>query len=458
MPHSMQCPQCSRSVKIGDDSAGRRVRCPHCQHEFLVPGQVAAKSDDDDWLNLDDHAPTPPQSPPPHPTKQQQTLPAGNGPMPPGEDDDDPFASLPDAPPTESSTSAAMPVEYETEYRINCKVCGSLLYGKAEQAGKTIRCPDCHSDVVVPPPPKKKQQPTVRVEDAETFSFAETPLTQKPEDPFRKSATQLLDEAAQAEEDDPKPETYDTPKVAAWAATVFGVFVQPGVLIHWLVLSTLASIVCGVVIKSKMVILVLTLIPLGLIFAGIVIGCGFAILQAVANGEKQVTEWPVFSDPGDWLSTLGVAIAAAFLSGIPAMGLSQLVFGQSGLVVAFITMLSIYALYPFVLLSMLDMQSVFKPFSPDVAKSVTRCEESWGAYYFSTGLLFIALFLIYVVASLSGGPAGAVIVIFASVGATFLMFSMMGRLAYQIGQAVNGPPMENDIEELRQSERQSKAQ
>ena len=101
---------------------------------------------------------------------------------------------------------------------------------------------------------------------------------------------------------------------------------------------------------------------------------------------------------------------------------------------------------------MLDMNSAFVPFSPEVARSVTKCQESWGGFYFSSGLLFIGLFLGFALASNSTPAVTAVVSIVAGIGVTFSYFSMIGRLAFAIGQAVNAPPMKNEIDRTRQTE------
>lgn len=479
MTNSMQCPKCHQAVAISDNSGGQRVRCPHCKHEFLVPGVVASANDDDDWLNLDDPVPSSGSDESPAEDSADQweqsedlfseQLPDLNSSFPnsPPAAADRSKPSMPAASSAARNTRTnrapvqptATPADVESEYRIRCKVCGSMLDVKAERAGETIKCPDCYTQLVIPPPPKKQQKKQIDLDSAETFTFSERKTSSRPEDPFRKSATELLDAASREEDEDEAKNRYDydTPKIREWASTVFGVFKQPPVLFHWLVLSSIASLLAAAVLSSGFTILILGLFPGGIVFAGVVVGCGFAILQSLANGEDSVTDWPVFADPVEWLATLGVGLAAAVLSALPALALSNLIFSEQPLVVVFLTMVSIYALYPFVLLSMLDMQSILTPFSPEVAKSVTRCEESWGGYYFSSGLLFFVLFLIFVVASLMSPPVAAVVAIFSAVGAAFLYFAMLGRLAFQIGQSINAEPRDNDIEKVRESEQKSHA-
>lgn len=464
MSHALQCPQCGREVSVADGGVQTRVRCPHCEHPFVVPGSGSTASDDDDWLQLDD---TPPLGVPDSaasdsssPGAQKPVIgetdwfadelpdvadafPNLNRSSEPAANLDEPFA---DRDP-EAAIPSALPVEYETEYRVKCPVCGSVTYAKAEQAGREIKCHDCYSPIKIPSPPKKSTKPVLELDQAETYRFEDRPEAKRPEDPFRRSAEELLRQASESEDEEPEPD-FDIPQIRDWAANVFGIFLQPAVLVHWLVLSLFGSIAAFIAFKSEMPILVLGLFPVGLFFGAIVIACGFAILESVSNAEESVAEWPLMLDPTEWLGSLVVALAAVGLTGIPAWMLGQLVFGP-GLVAVFLTMLSIYLFLPFVLLSMLDMQSVFAPFSAEVSRSVTRCHESWGGLYFSSGLLFVLLFLIFVVASLFELPQTAVISIFASVGITFLYFAMLGRLAYAIGQSLNAAPMENDIENDR---------
>lgn len=357
-------------------------------------------------------------------------------------------AATPQPPRPTDATSAQAPVahsvEYETEYRVKCSICGSILYAKAEQAGKTVKCSDCHSAVPIPQPPRKKKRAEIDIERAETFALETTDVAER-RDPFQKSADELLDAASRVEEES-TPDYDDVPSVKEWAKNVFGVFLDPGVLVHWLGLSTMAAIPAFIVLSVDVPALIVALFPAGFILGAIVVACGFAILQSVANEEESVSDWPVF-DPLAWFGQLFVAVAAATVAAVPAWALSVAIFGPSLMSVA-ITMLSVYAFFPFVLLSMLDMNSAFIPFSPEVARSVTKCEESWGGFYFSSGLLFVGLFLLFAVTS---GSVGAVMAIFACIGIAFTYFSMIGRLAYAIGQAVNAPPMKNDVDRTRKS-------
>jgi hypothetical protein len=326
-----------------------------------------------------------------------------------------------------------------------------MLYAKASQAGKTVKCSDCYSPVTIPPPPKIRKQQDVDLDEAATFAFQPSEKAERRADPYQRSAEQLLDEASRVEEKSTVDRYDDTPSVKEWIKNVFGIFTDLGVVVHWIGLSVLGSVPAVIALTVDVPILVMGLFPAGFFLGVITVSCGFAILNAVANQEESVAEWPTL-DPMAWFGQLFVVLAAASVAAIPVWAACQLILGTQLISVA-VTMFSIYAMFPFVLLSMLDMNSPFVPFSAEVARSVTKCEEAWGGFYFSSGLVFVALFMTFAAAaSTMSPPVAAVVSIVAGVGVTFIYFSMLGRLAYAIGQAVNAPPMKNDIDAARRSD------
>ena len=346
------------------------------------------------------------------------------------------------------STKTAQPIEYASEYRVTCKVCGSFIYAKATQAGKTIKCSDCYSEILIPSPPRITKKTVVDMDQVETFQFESSPKAEKRPEPFQKSADQLLAEAEQAEEDSPsKPNDFDTPKVGEWIAGVLAPFRDPSVLVHLAGLCILGIIPALIVIKMKMTILTLGLFPGGLILGLLSVSCGMAILMATANDEPQVSEWPTL-DPFNWIEQLTLVGVAAIMAAVPVWTLSTLILGPHLLATA-MTMFSIYLLFPFILLSMLDMNSITKPFSSELARSVTKCEEAWGGFYFSSGLLFVGTFLVFSLGSTASAEACTVMSIIAAETTTFLYFGMIGRLAYAIGQTVNAPPRNDEVDRTR---------
>lgn len=548
MPKSLQCPRCNGSVSIADNAAGKRVKCPHCEQNFLAPGIVADSSseeDEDDWLTLSDSpVPAHPSSPSsdsqasktttsPLSSKTRNTQPENETPLP---DDDDSFFSESSLPPIQipaASTSsspgagndlsqsnastlgpdisaaeeellsqftdtsiptadakppvkknaldairalgasasnigddsatntAAAPraasVEYESEFRVTCKVCGTITYAKAVDSGKTTKCSDCYSEILIPKPPRIRKKPEIDIANAETFSLGQNNSEErKTADPFRKSAADLLAEASRQEEDASPPVYEDTPNVLEWVNNVFGIFKDPGVIMHWVCLSVAAAIPTALLVsieqESLQLLLTIGMMIGGLILGGITVSCAFAILLSVANGNDQVEDWPS-TDVFQWFDQLTLVLGATGLVAIPMWTICFLT-NSTGLLGVALVMFSIYLLLPFILLSMLDMGSVFAPFSPELARSVSKCQEEWGGFYFSSGLLFGLLFLFTAMIWYLPGSLGIVATTTLCIFTTFAYFGMMGRLAYTIGQSVNAPPKKNDIDRSRPTDPQ----
>ncbi|QDV46522.1 hypothetical protein Enr13x_64310 [Stieleria neptunia] len=497
MSEIVHCPKCHSAVTVGADQAGRRVQCPSCLKEFFAPsslGGAGSSAEDEDWLSLADppaataaSKATESESPQaPSPESDDEDL-LGENPfvdLPTGEglgsesDPDDLFAGLPSldalpspdelpsfaagptSGPTSSSASgavsgpaaaakptpqpeAAATIDPNEEFRVTCPICGSMLSAKAKQTGKTIKCGDCYSEVRVPKPPKKKTQPQ-RDDNAETFHFAETGASGRPADPFKKSADELLREAAREPDEKQSEPAFDAPSTIGWFKTVFGIFVDPGVISHFLGLAILLAIPAALTVA--MPVFALGMFPLGLLGITLTVSCGFAILFGVANEHDRIEDWPTL-DPPAWFESLWLVIAATAIAVGPPYVIAT-VFGAVPVIKLGLVMFSIYAAFPIILLSMLDEQSITSPFSADVGKSITRCQEEWGAFYFSTGLLFATLFGYFVMVSLS--PASIAIGVTLSIGVVFMYFAILGRLALAIGEVVDLTALDNDDEDEEQ--------
>ncbi len=343
-------------------------------------------------------------------------------------------------PPIDKNTDLGEPlgttpteVEYATEYRVTCLTCGSQRMATASQVGKSVTCNDCHSPIRVPAPPRVPKKVKIDMDTAPVFSFGATQVhsADRPADPYRKSAQQYLDEAARVEETSFKHDD-DTPSLRAWLASVFGIFRDVGVVAHWFALSLLGAFPAAIALSTESELLHTALIPAGIVFGVMIVSCGYAILQSVANEESRVSEWPVF-DPMSWFENLIIVFSAAGFSIIPVYALGHITLGPS-LITTAITMFSLFSLFPFVLLSMLDLNSPLTPFSAEVTRSVTKAQESWGGFYFTAAILFFFVYVAYCVASTMSAPIAAAGCVFLTVAAAFIYFAMIGRLAYAIGQ------------------------
>lgn len=371
---------------------------------------------------------------------------------------DNPFDSIPDLeafekqfPAASSSLGSSSPaaqqsapkVEYENEFRVRCPVCESMISVNASQSGKTVKCGDCHSEFKVGKPPRKKKE-APSLETAATFRFTNNDSPNRPADPMARSAEELLENAAREEPDEEQKLAmdFDTISTASWLKSVFGIFLDVGVIVHLLGLSVILAVPAALI--SPYPKLSILLMPLGLFGITLTVSCGFAILFSVANDTDRVEDWPTV-DPTSWFETLALVIAATAISVGPAYAISML-FSVPTIMTLSLVMFCVYAAFPIILLSMLDMGTVTMPFSPDVSKSLMRCQEDWGIFYFATGVLFATLYAYFVFSS--GGPVAVGLGVVLSIIAAFLYFAILGRLAIAISGVVELTTLEKpDAEE-----------
>lgn len=451
-----------------------------------MPGSALGATAEDDWLKLD----TEPEAVRSVPQRPHIPLPAGDDgdvdefmlpeppkPLPPVTSRES-SAAKPKSGVTPPSLSAAdlellagfggelpanpkrakveaVKVSTDGRFRVRCPVCESVNYATLDQVGKRIRCGDCDSPITVPSPPKPKQTYQPDMASAQVFKFSDGDEDQassvRPADPFRRSADDYL-RAAEKAEDEVEESEWELPSFGSWFARLGKIFLDPAVGLHIGLLSLLAFVPTYILlnVNQEARIVMMGMFAVGLVFTALVVACGFAILQSVANGEERVSEWPVF-DPMEWLGQIFVAICAAAVAAGPLALLAHF-FSPGGLATVALAMFSLYLLYPIVLMSMLDEQSVFVPFSADVSKSVMRAPDQWGAAYLASATLFAGMFFAYLFATICAAVFGAVIVIVVTIAGIFFYFGILGQLAYGIGQAINAPPMINDIDRSKKSD------
>lgn len=481
MSEIVHCPKCDTAVSVGSDQAGLRVQCPSCLKEFLAPstigGSADSSGDDDDWLILEDVPATKPTvGDSPFIEAAMADIQSADDWGSPGTSDDlleeDPFVDVPedpsdpndlfaDLPPIDGAapatgnaasfgtaaalgataaaggqrppaSQAAQSIGADESFRVTCPVCGSMLYAKAKQTGAIIKCSDCFSEVRVPKPPKKKTQVKMD-ENAETFNLADAGSEDRRNDPYQKSAADLLRdaEADDSEKHVSTPYDGDIPSTVGWIKSIFGIFLDPGVVIHFVGLSILLGVPAAVTFAYPP--LAIGAVPLALLGVTLSVACGFAILFGVANEHERIEDWPTV-DPTGWIDSLWLVVVATAIAVGPAYAVATL-FGAPAVLTIGLVMFCVYVAFPVILLSMLDEQSVTTPFSVDVGKSITRCQEEWGAFYFTSGAMFAALFAYFLMSYYTPTSVGIGVVF--SVAVVFLYFAMIGRLALGIGKVVD---------------------
>ena len=450
------CPKCQKKLRAPSNLAGQKLVCPKCSSPIRVPGVVETKSDDDDWLSLNS-----PDEPAIIPTPEKRSITVTKSPKTAGRsvfDDDlpellpayEPPVAIPATPPAvpskpklkssqASNTSLKpelvlpdiplpeldfadiplAPFENETlsgptalmdneEISFHCKVCGSLLNSSRSQIGTETSCPDCYSKFRVPNSPPKKKPSEVKL-DAELASVTFAPIdslsVHGTNNPSEKTK-EILDRAEQTlemerDEFDHLNGTFDTKQ---WMGFLFGFLRDPLVIVAAIGIGVITGVwfiaMAGTqVFILRLAILVLFCVPI----AGLICMCGLAVLTMAANRASRVIEWPfrrLSESIGECAIVMASIMVASIPGGILGVGLSSL--NAHPMVALAFVLIGIWGLTPILLLSMINNNSIFEPYSKAVLNSIKSHPEAWGAMYMQTAAALVLFFLMMVMLSMQG--------------------------------------------------------
>lgn len=317
-------------------------------------------------------------------------------------------APPPPAPPAkEPSKKAAALDPANQQYRVPCPSCGTPQYVTLAKKGRSVRCPDCFLEFKIPAPPPdwKPTGKPAHTNWGTGLAEQSTAETEKDAARSRAQADDYLRKAEQELDEDDIDNMYSGDfDTQSFMRRTFGFcYDTPAlfqVVVYSLVFALIFSIIQWCVIKvvegeksyamisgiGGPLLFILTAFPM---FAG-----AMTMLESVANGQLRVREWPGFSffDHVGELLLFGAAVAGSALPGFLLGGFIANAAGMPWMVV-FGTMFTTFLTFPIILLSMLDNESMFNPFSPDVFKSLSSGYEAWGVYYLKT---FVAYFIVFV--------------------------------------------------------------
>lgn len=370
-------------------------------------------------------------------------------PQPSGDDDLDDFGG--------GFAKPAPPVD---EYRLRCEVCDSVMWVRASQSGTVVQCSDCFSELTVPPPPPKPPVRPARADDDDDddplppivdarLETATSDTTVQSDSNFQQRTVQdYLREAEAAEPEEDYRTMYDNPDFAGWFRGTAKMFIDPGVLAHLFVFGLVFTAFFWVFLtgESTSGLQIIASVFALLLFVGVILS-GMAVLIASANDHPYVSEWPLAS-PAEAMGEMLVAVGSYAIAAVPGLVLCSVIgfnlLGVAGL------MLGLFILWPFVLLSMLDNNTPFNPYSSDVARSLQRAPDAWGVFYTSSGVLFGILFFAFLAAGMIPVSIGAPLCGFGLTLVIFLYFRLMGQLAQGIGNVVNVPEDPDSAGEIEQ--------
>jgi DNA-directed RNA polymerase subunit M/transcription elongation factor TFIIS len=340
----------------------------------------------------------------------------------------------------------------EKEFSYPCKVCGSMMYAKPSDVGSMARCPDCYSEYSVPGPPAVKARP----KDPDLSTIADVALkpvqgSGKNTKEFGRSTAEdyLAKAEKEVEEDDQdeREQVYDFDS-AGWLKRTFAFLSDPTLIIVALVTglfmgaTLVGSGMAGTVLpnaseSARIFGIMLVLVLFGVPLLIVTLGNGIAVLETSANRLKRVAQWPIFN-PSDAMGEIMVALLAFAYAVLPGglLGWFGASVGLNGDMRAAVALLSAYALYPILLLGMLDNQSAGEPFSKDVLNSIRSKADAWGAMYLQTGLAMALIFVMYLFA-INGTEVPRFLFGFCLPLIVFFIFHQFGVLGTRIADVTN---------------------
>jgi DNA-directed RNA polymerase subunit RPC12/RpoP len=508
--------------------ASQKCRCPKCNAEIVAPSPPARETQqtppafEDDFFS--DHAtglpaPVPAQSPAkneiaaPSPsaqgaqkvqqafeddifsenaTAQPASVPAQSPPQSepqrrheaatPGQ-----RASLPpknEASPAQGATkrseSAPAPKTCQ-EFGIECVLCGSRVYATLDQVGEQVKCPDCHSKVLVKPPKTPIESAPVYESDDGDFKLSEpveipesaylrrevvrpdrddggadtgradgtarrkTARERRPGDAMRDQARDTLTKAQAEldEEERAKPKLPDQPFKTGVISFIFDAAAMLRLVLvtlagHTAVASLVLAFIwqdAGPVQQFGAIFLFVVFTVLGLASAFIASACCAAIIQETANGCDKLEQWPGMSI-SDWMMDSLYVFNSLFAS--VALGILPCLLVATTEITTLAGAVTGIALFPVFVLSAMEEGSPLGFASRPMWRSLQTASQLWLKFYLlSVALAFgglLATYLLAVSLTVTGGfLIGAFFsAILVAIGMVYCR--LLGRLAWCLSE------------------------
>lgn len=383
-------------------------------------------------------------------------------------------------PPTKNASSMAFFDDVvEDRYRVACPICGTAQYVAIEAKGTQAQCSDCFSKYPIPGPPAnwKPSKVAKRHDQFNTNSPLSSDQDTKAVDKQRKQLTNDLLERAEhdiekeiSDEDRYGVADFDTNN---FLQRTFGFLKDPVALGFIFGYSLVFALVFALIQygisnvdnaefgRGAALFCIISGPLLGLLFGLPMISAALAQLEAVANHQAKVVDWPgfnMFDNIGDLMCvaiSIGMSAIPGFIVGWTLGGDSA----GSGRIILACVLFSVLLLFPIFLLSILDSGNLFGLVTKDVARSMKEVSEAWASYYFKTAIFFSLTIVVWFM--LLG--AGKSSILAAIAGASFpllvfFLFQQVGGLADLIGEHLSfsfatseGDEDEDKVEDLEDS-------
>jgi DNA-directed RNA polymerase subunit RPC12/RpoP len=455
------CPQCTSPLETPMAMAGQRYRCPFCQFVFQAPKEsrrpvvdqgyalregestnvqdenevsivcfrcgtrMYARSDQVGQTILCPDCETPNVVTLPRRIAKSKTPVVGET-----------YEIHEGVPPTWDDHTAAK----DAMVRVTCPRCDTLAYLPQGQIGHDWVCPDCKMTVLVPRPADPIEIDAM-ARAGEGYAFAKWEGV----DPLAKVESRLPQWDPEREPPpgmvrrpiEPPARLAALPRLPFWVGT-FSFPFQPearacGIVIFGWAMLSLSLLYLGdlLYICAIYAFFAMALHGLGVICGlglfGYSAGAALAIVQDTADGCEPVRHWPDMMIT-EWLGCPFYVLVAICASAAPGAGIAWLC-AQNGYNGEIVVLISLFLLFPFVLLSMLEIPSVFGLFSWAVFRTVWSAGGAWAELYVASAVLWILAYGLLRVAFAMTPFCGIVVTAAVFTFVWFVYFRLLGRLA-----------------------------
>ena len=316
-----------------------------------------------------------------------------------------------------------------------------------------MTCPRCKGQVEVPKPhkPRRLDEYDLEADDATPHGSSASPA--------RLTRTDL---DALEEDEEPEKKKRRRPKME-WQLFLggFGFPWSPGAVMQWLLIAMWAA-VAGWLTRSAIAMgidqglgggsiyqaIVALLSALGAMMAGVACAGvaaihGLTILLETTAGNDRMENWPNVGLFLEWIGDLWFIINTVAISIALGLGLNWLLPGLLGpreVTVA----VTVFFLFPILLLCTLETDSPFLPVSSVVLASLGRHGLAWLAFYLQTAsLLGAAAALVCYLGPQLDPPVGIPLAALLFSAVVMIYFRLLGRLAFYCSVE----PEEEEVEE-----------
>jgi DNA-directed RNA polymerase subunit RPC12/RpoP len=330
-------------------------------------------------------------------------------------------------------TAGVVRASEQSYVAVICQRCQTRLTATLDQVGDTLLCPDCGMANVIPAPSARPDHSSASA--GTVYGVAKARPDETPPLAVEEAPRPIRDWRLQPQS--------ERPVLPRWPF-ITGTFTFPffsGTLLHVLVLTAWSLAADGLLMTTirlgaggdpsrwlaPALLGTLTLFVTVMWFA-FASACALIVVRDTASGCNKIPEWPGLSF-FDWFLDPLYLFYSLCVSLMPGAGLAWCL-AQLDWTVPGLPLLSLFLLFPVVLLSTLEKNSPLAVFSWPVFRSLRTAWQGWAGFFVATVALSVAAGNVL----LAVRPAGELwLVMVASplfVIVWFVYFRLLGRLAW----------------------------